>query len=62
MEEFYLYLYCGDSLSTHVKNHAGDFVVDFPKTYLLEGLWECALTELTLHPQTELRTERLYLC
>ena len=32
MEEFYLYLYCGDSLSTHVNNHAGDL----PKTYLLE--------------------------
>jgi hypothetical protein len=62
MEEFYLYLYCGESLSTHVNNHAGDFVVDLPKTYLLEGRWECALTELTLHLQTERRTERLYLC
>ena len=60
MEEFYLYLYCGDSLSTHV--NAGDFVVDLPRTYLLEGRWECALTELTLHPQTERRTERLCLC
>ena len=45
-----------------MNNHAGDFVVDLPKTYLLEGSWECALTELTLHPQTERRTERLYLC
>ena len=62
MEEFYLYLYCGESISTHVNNHPGDFVVDLPKTYLLEGRWECALTELTLHPQTERRTERLYLC
>jgi hypothetical protein len=35
-----------------VNNHAGDFVVDLPKTYLLEGRWDCALTELTLHPQT----------
>ena len=62
MEEFYLYLYCEDLLSTHVNNHAGDFVVDLPKTYLLEGRWECALTELTLHPQKKRRPERLYLC
>ena len=62
IEEFYLYLYCGDSLSTHVNNHAGDFVVDLPKTYLLEGRWDCALTELTLHPQTKQRAKRLYLC
>ena len=62
MEEFYLYLYCGFSLSTHVNNHTGDFVVDLPKTYLLEGRWECALTELTLYSQTERQTERLFLC
>jgi hypothetical protein len=31
-------------------------------TYLLEGRWDCALTELTLHPQTKQRAERLYLC
>jgi len=62
MEQFYLYLYCGDSLSTHVNNHTGDFVVDLPKTYLLEGRCEYALTELTLHSQTERRTKRLSLC
>ena len=62
MEELYLYLYCGDSLSTHVKNEAGDFVVDLPKTYLLERRWKCALTELSLQPQKERRTERIYLC
>lgn len=62
MDAFYLFLYCGDSMSTHVDNHAGDFVVDLPKRYLLEGNWECALTELTLSSQLEYPSHRLYVC
>ncbi|VDH91738.1 Hypothetical predicted protein [Mytilus galloprovincialis] len=53
MEDFYLHLFSGDSLSTHADNHAGDFVVDLPKRFLLEGTWECALTELALPSQPE---------
>ena len=33
----YLYLYCGDSLATHTDIHAGDFVVDLPKTYYVRN-------------------------
>lgn len=62
MDDFYLYLYCGDSLATQVNNHAGDFVVVLPRTYRLNGRWECALVELTLKPQTEQRSDRLYVC
>ena len=62
MDEFYLYLYCGDSLATHANNHAGDFVVDLPKTYLLGRQWECALTEISLFTETEVSNLRLYFC
>lgn len=37
MEDVYLHLYSGDSLKAHSDNHAGDFVVDLPKRFLLEG-------------------------
>lgn len=43
-------------------NHAGDFVVDLPKTYLLEGQWECALTEIALSTYLEQKTARIYVC
>lgn len=62
MDHFYLHLYCGDSRSTHIDNHAGDFTVNLSKTFHLEGRWECALTELTIHPQTENIIDRLYIC
>lgn len=62
MEDVYLHLYSGDSLKAHSDNHAGDFVVDLPKRFLLEGTWECALTELALPSQPERQTHRLYVC
>lgn len=62
MDEFYLYLYCGDSLKTQVDNHAGNFVVDLPKTYQMPGDWECALTELSTPTLTEEPSNRLYIC
>lgn len=62
MADFYFHLFSGDSLSTHADNHAGDFVVDLPKRFLLEGPWECALTELTLSSSPEHPTHRLYVC
>jgi hypothetical protein len=62
MDDFYLYLYCGDSLATHVNNHAGDFLVDLPKSYRIQGQWECALTEITFVSQLERLTQRIYVC
>ena len=62
MDDFYLYLYCGDSLTTHVDNHAGDFIVDLPTTYLLGEGWECALNEITLFTQSDCSNHRLYVC
>lgn len=62
MDDFYLHLYCGDSLVTHVNNHAGDFIVDLPRSYRLQGQWECALTEMTFVSQFERMTHRVYVC
>jgi hypothetical protein len=62
MDDFYLYLHCGDSLAVHTDNHAGDFVVDLPKTYKLDGHWGCALTEIAMSTHTEQKTDRLYVC
>jgi len=62
MDDFYLHLYCGDSLATHVNNHAGDFLVNLPRSYRLQGRWECALTEITFVSQLERLTHRVYVC
>lgn len=62
MNDFYLHLYCGDSLEKHVDSHAGDFLVDLPRTYVLEGQWECALTELTFVSDFEKLINRIYVC
>lgn len=62
MDEFYLFLYCGDSISTYVNNHSGDFVVNLPKRFLLEGSWECALTEITMPSHLERQSHRIYVC
>lgn len=62
MDNFYLHLYCGDSLTTHVNNRATDFVVDLPRTYVLNSEWECALTEIAFVPSFERITRRIYIC
>ena len=62
MNDFYLHLYSGDSLATHVNNHAGDFLVDLPRTYVLEGEWDCALTEVTFLSDLEKSTNRIDVC
>jgi len=62
MEHFYLFRGSADSLHTHVNNKAGDFVVDLPRTYRLDGHWECALTEATFVCDLEQLTDRLYFC
>ena len=57
MDEFYLFLNSGDSLTTHVNNNAGDFVIDLPRIFKLQGGWECALVELTFFPDFETSDE-----
>jgi hypothetical protein len=42
--------------------YAGDFLVDLPKSYRIQGQWECALTEITFVSQLERLTQRIYVC
>lgn len=62
MEHFYLHLSCEDSRTRYRENHAAEFIVDLPKTYYMEGEWECALTEMSLFSKTEEESLRLYVC
>lgn len=62
MDDFYLHLYSGDSITTIVNNHAGDFLVDLRRTYYLDGHWECAMTEITFLSQFERRIHRINIC
>ena len=57
MTEFYLFLSSRDSI--YRKN---GFWIEFPKPYLLEGNWTCALTEITLTCDFKPRSQRIYLC
>ena len=57
MTEFYLFLSSRDSV--YRKN---GFWIEFPKPYLLEGHWTCALTEITLTCDFKPRSQRIYLC
>jgi hypothetical protein len=58
MDEFYLFLNSGDSLTTHVNNNAGDFVIDLPRIFKLQGGWENSLS----FPISKLPTKRIYVC
>ena len=62
MEDFYLHFHCADSLLSHVDNHAGDFTVDLPRRFLLNGQWECGLSEITFVSNFEKSTHRIYVC
>ena len=57
MTEFYLFLSSRDSVY-----HKNGFWIEFPKPYLLEGNWTCALTEITLTCDFKPRSPRIYLC
>ena len=57
MTEFYLFLSSSDSV--YRKN---GFWIEFPKPYLLEGNWTCALTEITLTCDFKPRSPRIYMC
>ena len=43
-----MFLYIGwqDSLEVHPFNRPNDFIVDLPKSLLLQGKWEVALTDI----------------
>ena len=62
MEIFYLFLASDHSLLTHVNNTAGDFVVELPRRYRLDGSWECAISEITFVSEFEQLTDRIYVC
>ena len=53
------YLFLGSDDSVYPGNAPGDFVVTLPKTYRLDGDWECALLEISLHMPYH---ERLHVC
>ena len=62
MDNFYLFLASDDSLLTHFNNTAGDFVVELPRRYRLDGSWECAISEITCVSEFEQLTHRIYVC
>ena len=62
MENVYLFLASDHSLLTHVNNTAGDFVVELPRRYRLDGSWECAISEITFVSEFEQLTDRIYVC
>ena len=53
------YLFLGSEDALHPGNVPGDFIVTLPKTYRLDGHWECALLEMSLHMPYH---ERLHVC
>jgi hypothetical protein len=62
MENVYLFLASDHSLLTHVNNTAGDFVVELPRRYRLDGSWESAISEITFVSEFEQLTDRIYVC
>ena len=42
----FLYVSWQDSLEIHPSNRPNNFIVDLPKSLLLEGKWEVALTDI----------------
>ena len=53
------YLYVSSDDSSFPGNTPGDFTVSLPKPYDLNGRWECALLEISLHMPYH---ERLHVC
>ena len=52
-----MFLYIGwqDSLEVHPFNRPNDFIVDLPKSLLLQGKWEVALTDIKVRAQKFLK-------
>jgi hypothetical protein len=62
MESLYLYINSKDSEEICKNNSPSDFLVYFPQSYELDGVWSCALTDVTLACNFTPRSKRLYLC
>ena len=62
MDSFYVYLNSKDSLDVRKNNNPADFFIQFPKSYQLDGIWTCAVTDVTLLCDFIPRSKRLYLC
>ena len=62
MTDFYLYLSSLDSLNIRKNNNPGECFIQFPKSYELDGVWTCALTQISLTCNFTPRSKRLYLC
>ena len=60
MDEFYLFINSYDSLDLYPHMRGGNFKVQLPKTYHMEGEWECALLEINFVPAFKYPTQRVY--
>ena len=60
MDEFYLFINSHDSLDLYPGSGGGEFKVQLPKTYHMEGEWECALLEINFVPAFKYPTQRVY--
>lgn len=58
MDEHYLFLHSDLSKDRYPSNQPGDFTVEFPYPYELQGQWVCGLKEIRI----SLREEVLYVC
>ena len=56
--EHYLFLNSVDSEKQHPDNTFADFTVELPRTYLLDGVWECYLREV----ETDVKEDFFYVC
>ena len=60
MDEFYLFINSYDSLGLYPNNRGGKFKVHLPRTYYMEGEWECGLLEINFVPAFKYPTQRVY--
>ena len=61
-DNFYLFVCSSDSLKVHERNVGSDFIVQLPRTYYLDGKWECALIEASFVPDFEESTDQILIC
>ena len=61
-DDFYLFVSSSDSLKVHENNVGSHFIVQLPKTYYLDGKWECALIEASFVPDFEEHTDHILIC
>ena len=57
-KEHYLYISSEDSRIQRPDNTSTEFTVELPRTYLLDGTWECSLKEFS----TTLTEDLIYVC